>query len=70
MRLPGGCASCLGVGLPGSGALPPPTTHPFRRAAGAHYRVAVGAGGAGTGTCQQPHSARSCELALHALGEA
>ena len=25
MRVPGGGASCLGVGCPGSGALPPPT---------------------------------------------
>ena len=63
-------ASCLGVGRPGSGALPPPTTRPFRRAAGAHYPLAVGAGGAGVGTRHQPHSARSCELALRAVGTA
>ena len=65
-----GGASCLGVGRPGSGALPPPTTRPFGRAAGAHYPVAVGAGGAGVGTCQQPHSTCSCELALRAVGVA
>ena len=70
MRVPGGGASCLGVGRPGSGALPPPTTRPFRRAAGAHYPLAVGAGGAGVGTCHQPHSAHSCELALRAVGAA
>ena len=70
MRVPGGGASCLGVGRPGSGALPPPTTRPFGRAAGAHYPLAVGAGGAGTGTRHQPHSARSCELPLRALGAA
>ena len=70
MRVPGGGASCLGVGRPGSGALPPPTTGPFRRAAGAHYPLAVGAGGAGVGTRHQPHSARSCELALRAVGAA
>ena len=35
---------CVGVGRPGSGALPPPTTRPFGRAAGAHYPLAVGAG--------------------------
>ena len=64
MRVPGGGASCLGVGRPGSGALPPPTTHPFGRAAGAHYRLAVGAGGAGTGTRHQPHSAHAMGLAL------
>ena len=67
---PGGGASCLGAREPGSGALPPPTTHPFRCAAGAHYPLAVGAGGAGVGTCHQPHSARSCELALRAWGAA
>ena len=70
MRVPGGGASCLGVGRPGSGALPPPTTRPFGRAAGAHYPLAVGAGGAGVGTRHQTHSARSCELALHAVGAA
>ena len=70
MRVPGGGASCLGVGRPGSGALPPPTTRPFGRAAGAHYPLAVGAGGAGVGTRHLPHCARSCELALHAVGAA
>ena len=69
-RAPGGGASCLGVGRPGSGALPPPTTRPFGRAAGAHYPLAVGAGGAGVGTRHQPHSARSGELALRAVGAA
>ena len=44
-RAPGGHASCLKAGRPGSGALPPPTAHPFSRAARAHYRLAVGAGG-------------------------
>ena len=70
MRVPGGGASCLGVWRPGSGALPPPTTRPFGRAAGAQYPLAVVAGGAGTGTRHQPHSARSCELALRAVGAA
>ena len=36
MRVPGRGASCLGVGRPRSGALPPPTPRPFGRAAGAH----------------------------------
>ena len=67
---PGGGASCLGVGRPGSGAFPPPTTHPFRRAARAHYPLAVGAGGAGMGTHHRPHSARPCELTLRAVGMA
>ena len=68
--MPGGRAFCLGVGRPGSGALPSPTTRPFGCAARAHYRLAVGAGGAGAGTRHQPHSARSCELALRAVGAA
>ena len=70
MRPPGRGASCLGVGCPGTGALPPPTSRPFGRAAGAHYPLAVVAGGAGMGTRHQPHSARFCELALRALGAA
>ena len=70
MRVPVGGASCLGVRRLGSGALPTPTTRPFGRAAGAHYPLAVGVGGAGVGTRQQPHSACSCELALRAVAAA
>ena len=70
MRMPGGGASCLGVGRLGSGALSPPTTRPVGHAAGAHYPLAGGAGGAGVGTRRQPHRARSCELALRAVGVA
>ena len=70
MRVPGGGASSLGVGRPGMGALPPSTTCPFGRAAGAHHPLAVGAGGAGMGIRHQPHSARCCELALRAVGAA
>ena len=62
MWVPEGGASCLGVGRPGTGRLPPPTSRPFGRAAGAHYPLAVGAGDAGVGTRLQPHSARSCVL--------
>ena len=62
MRVPGGGASCLGVGRPGTGALPPPTSRPFGRAAGANYPLAAGVGGAGAGTRHQPHSARSFVL--------
>ena len=65
-----GGASCLGVGRPGLGAPQPPTTRPFGRAAGATYPLAVGAGGAGVGTRQQPHSARSYELASRTVGAA
>ena len=43
MRVPGGGASRLGVERPGSGALPPPTTRPFGRAAVARFPLAVGA---------------------------
>ena len=67
MRVPRGGSSCLGVGRPGLGALPPPTTRPLGRAAGAHYPLAVGAGRAGVGTRHQPHSAHSCVLALRAV---
>ena len=70
MRVPGGGASCLFVGRPGTGALPAPTCRPFGRAAGAHYPLAVAAGDAGVGTRHQHHSARSCELALRAVGVA
>ena len=70
MRVPGERVPCLGVGRPGSGALPSPTTRPLGRAAGAHYPLTVGAGNLGVGTCHQPHSARSCELALRAVGAA
>ena len=70
MRASGGGASRLGVGRPGSGALPRPTVRPLGRAAGASYPLAVGAGCVGVGTRHQPHSARSCELALRAVGAA
>ena len=66
----GGGASCLGAGRPGSGALPPPTARPLGRATGAHHPLAAGAGDAGVGTRHQPHSVRSCELALRAVGAA
>ena len=67
MRAPGGGASCLGVGRPGSGASPFPTARPLRRAARARYPLAVGPRGAGVLNRHQPHSARSCELALRAV---
>ena len=70
MRVPGGGASCLSVGPPGASALPSPTSRPFGLAAGAHYPLAVGAGGAGVVTRHQPHSARSYELALRTVGAA
>ena len=54
-------------GASGVGRSPYPDCLPSGRAAGAHYPLAVGAGGAGVGTRYQPHSARSCELALRAV---
>ena len=67
---PRGGTSCLGVGRTEFGALPPPTARPLARAAGAHYPLAVVKGGAGMETHHGPHSARSCELALRAVGAA
>ena len=74
LRAVGAARGCLGGaplawvwGVQGSGALPAQTTRPFGRAAGAHYPLAVVAWGAGVGTSHQPHSARSCELALRAV---
>ena len=70
MRVPWGGASCLGVGRPGSGALPPPTARPLGGPPGPTTRWLWARGGAGVGTRHQPHSAPSCELALRAVGVA
>ena len=67
MRVPGGSASCLGVGRPGSGALPPPTARPLGGLPGPTTHWLWVRGGAGVGTRHQPHSAGSCELALRAV---
>ena len=67
---PGKGASCLGVGLPGSGALPPPTARPPGGLPGPTTHWLWMRGGAGVRTRHKPHSARSCELALHAVGAA
>ena len=61
-RAPGGGASCLGVGRPGSGALPPPTARLLGGLPGATTHWLWVRGGAGVGTRHQPHSARSCVL--------
>ena len=63
MSVPWGGASCLGVGRPGSGALPPPTARPLGGLPGLTTHSLWVRGGAGVGTRHQPHSARSCELA-------
>ena len=70
MRVPGGGASCLGVGCPGSGALPPPTARPLGGLPGPTTHWLWVRGGVGVGTRHQPHSAPSCELALRAVGAA
>ena len=70
MRVPGGGASCLGVGRPGSGALPPPTARPLGGLPGPTTHWLWVRGGAGVGTRHKPHSGRSCELALRAVGAA
>ena len=70
MRVPGGGASCLGVGRPGSGALPTPTARLLGGLPGPTTHWLWVRGDAGVGTRHQPHSARSCELALRAVGAA
>ena len=65
-----GGACCLGVGCPGLGALPPWTTRPFGLRPGPTTHWLWVRGGAGMGTRHQPHSLRSCELALRAVGAA
>ena len=70
MRVPGGGASCLGLGRRGSGALPPPTARPLGGLPGPTTHWLWVRGGAGVGTRHQPHSARSCELALRPVGAA
>ena len=65
-----GGGSGLGVGRPGSGALPAPTARPLGGLPGPTTHWLWVRGGAGVGTRHQPHSARSCELALRAVGAA
>ena len=62
MRVPGGGASCLCVGCPGSGAPPPPTARPLGGLPGPTTHWLWVRGGAGVGTRHQPHSARYCVL--------
>ena len=68
MRVPRGGASCLGVGRPGSGALPAPTARPLGRLIGATTHWLWVRRAAGVGTRHQPNSVRSCGLALRAVG--
>ena len=66
----GGGRLLPGCWASGVGRSPTPDLSSVRCAAGAHYPLAVGAGGAGVGIRYQPHSWHSCELALHAVGAA
>ena len=70
MRVPWGGACCLGVGRPGSGALPTSTARPLGGLLGPTTHWLWVRGGAGVGTRHQPHNARSCQLALRAVGAA
>ena len=69
-RAPVGRRLLPGCGAYGAGRSPTPDRLSLERAAGAYYPLAVGAGGVGVGTRHLPHSARSCELALCAVGAA
>ena len=66
-RAPGGWCLLPGCGTSWFGRSPAPDRPSLGRAAGARYPLAVDAGRVGVGTRHQPHSARSCELALPAL---
>ena len=70
MRMHGGGATCLGVGRLGSGALPPQTARSLGGLPGPTTHWLWLRGAAAMGTRHQPHSARSCELALRAVGAA
>ena len=70
MWVPEGGASCLAVGRPGSGALPPPTTRPFGRAAGATTHWLWVRGVRAWGPVTSPTCAHSCVLTLRAVGAA
>ena len=61
-RAPGGGASFLGLGRPGSGALPTPTARPLGGLPGPTTHLLWVRGDAGVGTRHQPHQARSCVL--------
>ena len=67
---PGGGRLLPGYGASGAGRFPTANRLSLRRAAGARYRLALGAGGVGLGTRHQPLSARSCKLGLRAVGAA
>ena len=59
-----------GCGASGVGRSPMPDRPSLGRAAGARHPLAEGAGGVGVETHHLPHSARSCERAVRAVGAA
>ena len=67
---PGGFAVRRCEGRLGSGARPLPAARPLGGLPGPTTQSLWVRGGAGVGTHLQPHSARSCELALRAVGAA
>ena len=69
-RAPWGGAGALGVGRPGFVAHPRPTARPWGVRPGPATHLLRVQGGVGVGTHHQPHSTRSCELALRAVGAA
>ena len=66
----GGWRLSPGSGASGAGRFPMPVSPSLGRGAGARYPLAVGAGGVGVGTHHHSHSARSCKLAVRAVGAA
>ena len=69
LRVPGGGASCLGVGRPGSGVPPPPTARPLHGLPGPTTHWLWVRGVSGVGTRHQPHSARSCARSCALWGQ-
>ena len=59
-----------GCGMSEVGRSRSPDRPSLGRAAGVRYQLAVDAGGVGVGTRYRPHSARSCEPPLRAVGAA
>ena len=69
-RVPGGGRLLPGCGASVVGRSPTPDRPSLGRAARAHYPLAVGAGGVSLGTRHRPHSPRSSELTVRAVGAA
>ena len=70
MRLPGGAPLAWVWSVRGRALSRTPTARPLGGLPGPDTHWLWVRGGAGVGTRHQPHSARSCEQALHAVGAA